>query len=84
MGEKRKRGSPFFSYTLLPPTRPILPLLPVLPSKKSRTMLRCQINRLNKTDPEEPYKANAGRFLKKKSRVSLALAVQLQKKAKVA
>ncbi len=26
----------------------------LLPSKKSRTMLRCQINRLNKTDPEEP------------------------------
>jgi hypothetical protein len=41
--------------TLLPPIPPILPLLPVLALKKSRTMLRCQINRLNKTDPEEPY-----------------------------
>jgi hypothetical protein len=33
MGEKRKRGSPFFSYALLPP---ILPLLPVLPKKKPK------------------------------------------------
>jgi hypothetical protein len=24
-------------------------------------MLRCQINRLNKTDPEEPYKRGAGK-----------------------
>jgi hypothetical protein len=55
MGEKRKRGSTFFSYALLPPIPPILPLLPVLGLKKSRAMLLCQIKRLNKTDPEEPY-----------------------------
>jgi hypothetical protein len=55
MGEKRKRGYPFFSYALLPPIRPILPLLPVLALKKSRAMLRCQIKRRKKTDPQEPY-----------------------------
>jgi hypothetical protein len=31
MGEKRKRGFPFFSYDLLPPIRPISPILPLLP-----------------------------------------------------
>ena len=36
MGEKRKRGFPFFSYDLLPPIRPILPLLPVLALKKRK------------------------------------------------
>jgi hypothetical protein len=50
MGEKRKRGSPFFSYALLPP---ILPLLPVLPSFfplmykiwlfSLRSLLPCQV-----------------------------------------
>jgi positive regulator of sigma E activity len=34
----------------------ILPLLPVLALKKSRATLRCQIKRLKKTDPEEPYR----------------------------
>jgi hypothetical protein len=65
VGEKRKRGwwVPFFSYALLPPTRPILPLLPVLPSNKSRAMLRCQINRINKRDPKEPYKTIRNNFL---------------------
>jgi hypothetical protein len=27
----------------------------IIVRNKSRAMLRCQINRLNKTDPEEPY-----------------------------
>jgi hypothetical protein len=40
---------------LLPPIPPILPLLPVLVLPRDGTMLRCQINRLNKTDPKEPY-----------------------------
>jgi hypothetical protein len=47
-----KKGDPRFLFS---PIRPILPLLPVLPSNKSRAMLRCQINRLNKTDVKEPY-----------------------------
>jgi hypothetical protein len=34
----------------------ILPLLPVLALPRDGTMLRCQINRLNKTDPKEPYR----------------------------
>ncbi len=37
---------------LLPP---ILPLLPVLALPRDGAMLRCQINRQNKTDPKEPY-----------------------------
>jgi hypothetical protein len=52
MGGRRayeKKGDPRFLFS------PIRPILPVLALKKSRTMLRCQINRLNKTDPEEPY-----------------------------
>jgi hypothetical protein len=52
---RRGNVGPFFSYALLPPIRPILPLLPVLALKKSRAMLRCQIKRLKKTDPKEPY-----------------------------
>ncbi len=54
---------PFFSYALFPPIRPILPLLPVLALKKFRAMLRCQIKRLKKTDPEEPYSSATGRVL---------------------
>jgi hypothetical protein len=34
---------------------PILPLLPVLTLPRDSAMLRCQINRLNKTDLKEPY-----------------------------
>jgi hypothetical protein len=34
---------------------PILPLFPVL-ALPGPTWLRCQINRLNKTDPKEPYR----------------------------
>ncbi len=64
MGEKRKRGSPFFR-TPSSPIRPILPLLPVLPSNMSRAMLRCQINRLNKTDVKEPY-SSAGCLIVRK------------------
>jgi hypothetical protein len=33
-----------------------LPLLHVLALKKSRAKLRCQIKRLKKTDPEEPFR----------------------------
>jgi hypothetical protein len=53
MGGMRKRGSPFFSYALIPP---ILLLLPVLALKRNGAMLRCQIKRQNKTDPKVPYK----------------------------
>jgi hypothetical protein len=55
MGGRRayeKKGDPRFLFS---PIRPILPLLPVLALKKSRAMLRCQMKRLKKTDPEEPY-----------------------------
>jgi hypothetical protein len=52
MGEKRKRGSLYFSYALLPPIRLILPLLPVLAQRKCTAMLRFQIKRQKKTDPE--------------------------------
>ncbi len=34
---------------------PILRLLPVLALPRDGAMPRCQINRLNKTDPKEPY-----------------------------
>jgi hypothetical protein len=55
MGGRRayeKKGYPRFLFS---PIRPILPLLPVLALKKSRAMLRCQMKRLKKTDPKEPY-----------------------------
>jgi hypothetical protein len=56
MGGEEETWVPFFSYALLPPIHPILPFLPVLALKRSRAMLRCQIKRLNKTDPNEPYR----------------------------
>jgi hypothetical protein len=57
----RKKGEPRFLFS---PIRPILPLLPVLALKKSRAMLRCQINRLKKKDPEEPHKLQMKSIIK--------------------
>jgi hypothetical protein len=56
----RKKGEPRFLFS---PIRPI-PLLPVLALKKSRAMLRCQIKRLNKKDPEETYKLQMKSIIK--------------------
>jgi hypothetical protein len=58
MGEKMKLGSPFFR------TLSSLPFVPFslfsfspfsLALTKCKAMLRCQIKRQKKTDPEEPY-----------------------------
>jgi hypothetical protein len=51
-GKRTKKGDPRFLFY---PIRPILSLLPVLALKKIPAMLRCQIKRLKKTDPKEPY-----------------------------
>jgi hypothetical protein len=53
---RRERGEEGeWEDALLPPIPPILPLLPFLALPKRPAMLRCQIKRLKKTDPKEPY-----------------------------